>query len=45
VVPQVDPSEWARTLQRLGLDRYKLQAYTDNLREALYGEVTSLLDR
>jgi hypothetical protein len=40
-----DAAEWARTLQRLGLDSYKLGQYVDNLRGALYSEISGLLDR
>ena len=40
-----DAAEWARTLQRLGIDAYKLGQYVDNLRGALYSEISSLLDR
>ena len=42
---RLDPSEWNRILQRLGLDVQQLQRYTDNLREVLYSEISTLLDR
>ena len=40
-----DAAEWARTLQRLGLDSYKVSQYVDNLRGALYNEMDALLVR
>lgn len=40
-----DAAEWARTLQRLGLDAHRLSQYVDNLRGALYSEISGLLDR
>ena len=39
-----DAAEWNRTLQRLGLDSYKMSQYVENLRGALYTEIVSLLD-
>lgn len=40
-----DAAEWARALQRLGLDAQRLGQYVDNLRGALYSEIVALLDR
>lgn len=40
-----DAAEWARTLQRLGLDAHRLSQFVDNLRGALYAEIVGLLDR